>query len=173
MGKFLIFLTLFAVAGCGYTTRGCFYDDERIVIKPVVNKISITSEDRKYSKYTSFPILIENKLTNELVSKFNIDGYLKVVSKGPEAMELSCDVYDYDKEALRYDDDDDVEEQRLRLYVRMKLVSSEGKTLKAKTVVGESSYYLSGPNQESESSAQVDLIDDTARRILEAVVEEW
>ena len=120
--------------------------------------------------------MIENRLTNELVSKFNIDGHLKVVNQeGPNTLKLTCSVDSYSKEALSYvdEDDDNVEEQRLRLYVGMKLESPDGKVMINQTVVGEAEYFLSGANQKSESSAQDDLIDDTARRLSEAVLESW
>ena len=169
----LLVLLLLIVVGCGYTTRGFVYTENTIIIEPVINKIDITSEDRKFSNYASFPILIENRLTNEIISKFNIEGNLKVVSEDPKALNLACTVHNYDKETLRYDETDEVSEQRLRLHVRIKLTSGDGKVLKNKNVIGETTYYLTGANQESESSAQVDLIDDTARRICEAVTEEW
>ena len=172
MKNFLVLLLLIVV-GCGYTTRGFIYAEDTIIIEPVINKIDITSEDRKFSNYASFPILIENRLTNELISKFNIEGNLKVVNEDPKALNLACTVHNYDKETLRYDESDEVSEQRLRLHVRIELKSGDGEVLKNKNVIGETTYYLSGANQESESSAQVDLIDDTARRICEAVTEEW
>lgn len=171
--KSFFVLLLLIVVGCGYTTRGFIYTEDTIIIKPVINKIDITSESRKYSDYTSFPILIENRLTNEIVSKFNIEGNLKVVSQDPNALKLVCTVNDYSRETLRYADNDEVDEQRLHLHVHMKLTSGEGKVLKSKNVTGKTTYYLTGANQKSESAAQSDLIDDTARRICEAVTEEW
>jgi len=180
MKNFLVLL-LFIVVGCGYTTRGFVYTEDTIIIKPVINKIDITSESRKYSDYTSFPILIENRLTNEIISKFNIEGNLKVVGEDPRALKLTCTVENYDKETLRYTESDEVNERRLRLSVHMKLTSGEGKVLQDKRVVGESTYYPAGTTgndigtivRTTESAAQVDLIDDTARRICEAVTEEW
>lgn len=172
MKKFLVLL-LFIVVGCGYTTRGFVYVENTIIIKPVINKIDITSGSRKYSDYTSFPILIENRLTNEIVTKFNIDGNLKVVSEDPNALKLVCTVNDYSRDTLRYTDSDAVSEQRLRLHVHIKLTSGDGKVLNEKNVVGETEYYLTGANSKSESAAQLDLINDTARRITEAVTEEW
>ena len=171
--KNVLVLLLLIVVGCGYTIRGFVYDENTIIIKPVINKINITSESRKYSDYTSFPILIENRLTNEIVSQFNIDGNLKVVSEDPNALKLVSTVKDYSRETLRYTDSDAVSEQRLRLHAHIKLTSGDGKVLKDKSVVGETTYYLTGANQKSESAAQVDLINDTARRICEAVTEEW
>lgn len=157
--------------GCGYTTRGFIYQTSKILIEPIVNKIDITSEDRRYSGYTTYPILIENRLTNEIVNKFNIDGNLKVVNNDNDSLKLICEITDYTKEALRYSKDnrDQVSEQRLRLHVNTKLMDVSGKILKNKTIIGETTYFLSG----SETAAQEDLIKDTARRVLESVVEAW
>lgn len=172
MKNFLVLLLLIIV-GCGYTTRGFIYAEDTIIIKPVINKIDITSESRKYSDYTSFPILIENRLTNEIISKFNIEGNLKVVSEDPNALKLVCTVNNYSSDTLRYTSSDAVSEQRLRLHVHIRLTSGDGKVLKDKNVIGETEYYLIGANKKSESAAQLDLINDTARRISEAVTEEW
>lgn len=179
MKKFLVLL-FFIIIGCGYTTRGFVYTQNTIVIKPVINNINITSENRKYSDYTSFPILIENRLTNEIVSKFNIEGNLKVVSEDPKALNLVCTVNDYSRDTLRYNNADEVDEQRLRLNTHIKLTDGDGKVLQDKNVSGEATYYLdsipddnNGIVRTSESAAQLDLIDDTARRICEAVTEEW
>lgn len=169
----LVFLLFTLVCGCGYTTRGFIYQDERIFITPVVNKIDITSESRRYSGYTTYPILLENKLTNEIVNEFNIRSNLKVVSSQTDVLKLSCAIDRYERKALRYTDSDDIKEQRLRLYVRMKLTDPEEAVLKDKKIVGETTFFLIGPNRKSESSAQQDLIKDTARRIVEAITEEW
>jgi len=173
MKKSLILSLFFLIIGCGYSTRGVIYDESSIIIVPATNKIDITSESRKYSGYFSFPALIENKLTNELTNKFNIDGNLKVVSQDPQALKLECEVTDYKKETLRYTDSDEVKEQRLRLYVNIKLTDPQGEVLRHQQVMGETDYFLTGSGSRSESAAQTDLIDDTARRILEAVVEAW
>ena len=173
MFKLFVLFILVAMSSCGYTTRGTIYKEKTIVITPAVNKIDVTLENRDTAGYANFPLLLENRLTNTLVSKFNIDGNLKVVSQDPRALNLTCAIVNYEKEALRYTSAADVEEQRLRLYVEMKLTSPEGKILVEKTAVGETSYFLSGPSQKSETAAQADLVEDTARRIYEAVIQQW
>jgi outer membrane lipopolysaccharide assembly protein LptE/RlpB len=173
MNRCLIFPLIFLIAGCGYTTRGFTYKEDTIIVEPVANKIDVTAKHRKTSGFVNYPVLIDNRLTNELVNHFNIDGSLKVVSQDPEALRLSCEVTNYTKETLRYTASDEVREQRLRLHVRMKLLDSEGQVLKQKNVVGQSTYFLSGPRRRTESAAQNDLIQDTARRISEAVIEAW
>ncbi len=168
---FLVFLL--AIGGCGYSASGYKYKEDKIRIQPVANKINITSESRKYSGYTAYPVLIEDRLTNKLVSRFNLESNLTVVSQSKDALKLECQVTGYKRQTLRYTDSDDPEEQRLRLYVKMKLTDSEGDLLQEKNITGQTSFFLTGSNSKSEAAAQIDLIDDTARRITEAVVEAW
>ena len=59
MNKILLLSLFFIISGCGYTTSGCLYSGRKIIIEPVVNKITITSENREYANYDTFPILIE------------------------------------------------------------------------------------------------------------------
>jgi len=172
MNKSLV-LFFVLLSGCGYTTRGFIQTEKNIVITPVINNIKITPEGRRYSNFTTYPILIEKRLTNVLVNKFNIDGHLRVSENKADALKLSCVINDYKRETTRYTNTDDVEEQKLRLTVHMKLINYKDEVIKEKDVVGETSYFLSGLNSISESSAQDKLIDDTTRRIVEAVIEEW
>lgn len=173
MRKVAVLALVCILAGCGYTSRGFLYESKTIIVEPIINKIDITAETRQYSGYTVFPILIENRLLNEIISQFNINSGLKVVTDDPQALSLSCVVQSYDKQAMRYTDADDVTEQRLRLHVFVTLKDPQAKVLISKTVVGQADFFLSGPNKKSEEAAQRDLITDTARRIVEAVVEEW
>lgn len=170
----LVVFCLFFSAGCGYVTSGFNYKESEIFIKPIANEINIVSEGRKYSGYNSFPRLLEKRLTSVVVEKFNNDGHLRPVSvSGEEALELYCSIKKYDKNTLRYADNDEVKEQRLTLEVEARLMSFAGEVLKQRIIVGESSFFLSGPRRKSEEAAQTDLIDDTAKRIVEMVIEEW
>lgn len=161
------------LAGCGYTTRGFVATENTIIIEPVINTIEVTSQHSQTSGFINYPVLIENKLTSALVSRFNIDGNLKVVNKSQDSLSLNCTVVDYEKETLRFSVSDDVREQRLRLTVKMKLLDSKGELVRSRQIVGQTTYFLSGPHRKTESAAWQDLIDDTSRRILEAVVEAW
>ncbi len=173
MRKYLILLAFFLIGGCGYAVGGFRYDGEKIVVSPTINKIDITAESRKYSTYQSYPVLLEDELTNAIIRQFNIDGHLKVVSSDPQALNLKCFIVEYRKSTLRYTDDDDPEEQRLRLIVTMQLISPTGDVLEERKIQGETEYFLIGRYKTSEETAQRDLVDDAARRIVEAVVEKW
>lgn len=173
MFRSLIVIWLCFLAACGYSTRGFIYKERRIVISPLLNRIDIASTGRRTSGYANFPVLIENRLTSRIINKFNIDGGLKVVNQAQGALELGGEVLSYEKQALRYTDNDDIKEQRLRLTVHVKITDSLGEILQDKNIVGEASFFLTGPNVRSETVAQEDLINDTARRISELVLEAW
>lgn len=172
------FLLVFVIAvlglnGCAYTTQGFMWAGETIDIIPVMNKVNITSEQRIYNNYTSFPVLFEKKLTNVLISKFNTNGRLKVVAGAKDALKLTCVITKYWKDGLRYTDVDDIKEQKLRMVVKATLTGKQAEVLRESEITGEAAYYLCGPNSKTEAAAQADLIDDTARRILEFVVDAW
>lgn len=143
------------------------------MIAPAINKINITSEDGSYSNYQSFPILLEKRFTNALINRFNLDGHLKVVSETTDALKLECTLTDYTKEAVRFTDSDDVKEHKLHLIVHMKLTNPKGELIKDMAVEGQSSFFLSGSRRKTETVAQNELIEDAARRVLEAILEEW
>jgi len=166
----IIVLCLFC--GCGYTTR-VGLNQGSLYLRPVVNAIEITAEDRAYSGYTSFPMLIEKKLTNSLADKIQIRGAYSLAADPEEALSLDCRIYDFKKEGLRYTDSDDVTEQRLRLYVHVSLFGQDDQPVKERKVVGETTYFLSGAYAVSESQAFTDLVEDTARRVVDAISEEW
>ncbi len=168
-----VVILCFILAGCGYTTRGFVYSGEKIYISPIVNKVNITGEDRAYSSYVSYPILLEKRLTNSLINKFNIDSSLKVSNSKKDSLLLECEIKNYIKDPLRYADDDRITEQRLRLVVHFILRNKDGEVLRESDIVGETTYFLSGGFAKDEDSAQLDLINDTARRIVETVVEKW
>jgi outer membrane lipopolysaccharide assembly protein LptE/RlpB len=168
-----VLLAITLLAGCGYSVHSITFDEKAIFIKSVTNEIKIATEGNKYENRKTYPRLIENELTSALVAGFNTDGQLKVVNYETGALKLACVVKDYRKDTLRSTTTNDVIEQRIQLEVSMKLFDSNGKVIKDKEVVGETTYFLSGANQKTEVAAQGDLVDDTARRVTEAVVENW
>lgn len=174
MRRFIIFFTIFLFSSCGYGTHSVFYSEKKINVLPVKNKINVAVEERRLSDFRTFPLLIEKRLTNSIVRKFNIDGYLKVINKNEgDSLTLVCTIVDYRKESLRYTGSEDIEEQRLRLYVDLVLKDKDDKVIKNTQIVGETTFFLTGSRAKTETAAWDDLIDDTSRRITEAVLEQW
>jgi hypothetical protein len=170
--KKLFFIISIFLLGCGYTTTA-FIGGGRIYIKPIVNEIAVTKEERAYSEYRTYPILLEKKLTNKLIDEFNTKTRFEVTPDFTNSNRLECRIVDFRREALRYDDADEVTEKRLRLYVTLRYYDSENNLLKDKEIIGETTYRLTGSYKKSESEAQDVLLEDTARRIVEAIAEDW
>ncbi|MBN2483603.1 MAG: hypothetical protein JXD21_05320 [Candidatus Omnitrophica bacterium] len=170
--KKIFFGLLIVTLGCGYTTKA-FRGTGSIYVKPVQNNIRITQETRAYSSYQTYPILIEKKLTNAIVDEFRLRSNYTITSESSQSYTLECSIISYTQNALQYSDSDDVTERRLRLHVKMRYLGPQGELLKERTVVGEATYYLQGLYAKSESEAFEDLIDDTSRRIVESIADDW
>jgi len=173
--KILIFLVIFVFAGCGYTTRGFLNPEyKRIYVEPVKNKIDITNETAEYNSYRSYPPLIENDFTRNLISRFNLDGNLKTTNdKDKSQLDISCEITDFLREVVRSDDNDNVEAYRLKIFYRFYLYDSQGKLLKEVNLSTDKDYSLVGIYAKSEAKAISELLDDAARRVVESIVEEW
>lgn len=172
--KINIYLLLLLFAGCGYTTRG-FLDAsyKTIFVKPVVNEVSITDEMQEDTEYRSVPPLIENRFTNALLDRFNLDGNLKASDEYSADLILSCRIIDYSRDAIRFDDSEDVEEQRLRIDYAFTLADRSGNAVKEKTLVAYEEYAQSGSSASTEEAALSVLLDDAARRLVEDIIESW
>lgn len=168
---FIIGLVFTFISGCGYTTRGSLDPAYKtIYVKPVVDKIEVTGETQEYSQFRSVPPLLDNSFTSALISRFNMDGNLKPIDKKTSDLVLETSITDYVRGGLRYDEDDDVEEYRLKLYFEYKLFDSEGELIRNGDLVADTEYNF---NTESESSAISELLDDAARRLVEHIIEAW
>jgi len=166
----LFFLCVFAI-NCGYTTRSVFIEQYRTVyVAPFENLIDFTAENRS-SFY--FP-LIEIKTRNQVMDRFLFDGNLRVAEPETADLIIRGALKDYTRGALRYTDDDDVQEYRVQVYANVTLEENRtGKVLWKKRVVGESTYFVSGSLAGTESTAVDAAIVDLARRIVENVIEYW
>ncbi len=172
--SFLAFAVSFLLAGCGYTTRGFLNPKYRtIYVAPVENKINITKETEEYSKYRSFPALIEDNFTSKIISRFNLDGNLRTTNEQSADLILKCVINDFVRDAIDYDDNDQVQKYRLKLNFTYTLLDSQGRVIKTRTITADENYNLTGAYAKSEDSALLDLLDDAGRRIVESIVERW
>ncbi len=168
--KKILFVSFIFLLGCGYTFG--VFTDKKVYVKPVVNVIKVSTSKRPYPEYTRYPILLEKLLTNQIVEELNKRG-ATVFKEFQESNILECTIYDYRQEALRYTDNDEVKEERLRLYVKVKYFSPQKELIKEKDIVGQTTYFLSGPYAKSEAQAWEDLVEDTAQRIVESILQDW
>ena len=170
----IYFLLVVSILGCGYTTRGFLNPDYKsIFVKPVLNKLTFTKETQEYRDFRSIPPLLEDSFTKALISRFNLDGNLRVDREETADLILETEITDFLRETLRYTDQDRVQEYRLKIYFTYKLYDKNNNLIRKKSLVSDTTYTLEGKFAESEDSAISDLLDDAARRIVEDIVEEW
>lgn len=169
-----------SLAGCGYATHTTAYKKAtKIFIKPFENKVDLNIE-REYSDrnpYRLYRAGMETKITDAIINRFLVDGYLKVVSRQDDAdLILSGALTNYDKQPLRFDQrSENVDEYRANIIVDMSLENvPKGKTAWAeKEFVGFFEYNQTGPNSVSEDTAITNAIADLAKRVVERTVEDW
>ena len=180
IGSLFISLCLVAAAGCGYSTHSLSYKKAtRIFIQPFENKVdlNINTEYSDQNPYKLYRPGIETKITDAVISKFMVDGYLKVVSREDEAdLILKGALLNFDKQPLRYDQrSESVLEYRANIIVDISLEDvAESKTIwSEKGFVGFFEYNQSGANSASEDTAINEAIADLAKRVVERTVEDW
>ena len=111
-----VVLLLGVLAGCGYSTRSALPARlKTIYVQPFPNKIDFTSGG---SRNVYFPLL-EVKARDAVINRFLFDGNLRVAEEGRADMVLSGELVSYQRDALRYTDDDDVQEYRVQIIMNL------------------------------------------------------
>lgn len=168
----VLLLGSLSVSSCGYTTSSSLASHlQTIHISAFSNNISYASENADRTLYIP---LIEVDIQKAIADQFLFDGNLKIGGGGSDLV-LKGELMNYDRRALRYTDDDDVEEYRIYLYVNLELTDTEsGEVVWSEAnFVGEATYFISGSLAKSEDEAIEEAISDLARRVVERTVEDW
>ncbi len=181
MKKFLLLSALYLLLstfllGCGYTTGSLLPPSiKTIYVKTFTNKIDITAEVSETSRYKTYAPLLEVDITKEIIDRFIYDGNLRVVKKENADLMLTGELIDYNRQALRYDTDDEVEERRLSLVVSLVLhdLRKDEIMWKEESFIGDSTYFTTGSLAKTEDTALDEAIEDLARRIVERTIEWW
>ena len=175
MKKILSLLILAGVAftnGCGYTTNSTLPGNlKTIYIDRLVNEVSYTSSG---SRDVYFPLL-EVDARNAIIDRFQFDGNLTLTDTDNADLVLKGKLIDYERQGLRFSDDDTVEEYRIYVVVSLEMWDMSKGELKwsEPRFVGEATYFISGPEATSEESAVQEALKDLARRVVERTVEDW
>jgi len=161
--------------GCGYTTRSLISSKYKtIYIDHFVNKIDIAKETESIRRYKLYRPLIEQDIRKKVIDRFNLDGNLRVAGEADADLILRCAVLDFRRDALRYIENDEVEEYRISITAQIELQDKDKNVLiKETNIIGDTTYFLSGPHAKAEPLAIDEAIEDLARRIVERVIEEW
>ncbi len=165
-----IVLALLVLPACGYSTRSSLPAHiKKVAVLPFVNKIDFQS-----GKPSAYVPLLEVKAHDALVNQFLFDGNLRIVDEKAGDLVLKSELIAFDRSALRYTDNNDVQEYRIAVTVRLTMSDSTGQMLwEEPSFTGEASYFLTGVNATSEAGAVEKAIEDLAKRIVERTVEDW
>lgn len=173
----ILFLILgITLIGCGYSTHSLAMKNHKtIYIEPFVNKIDLTNENSEYRKLVTYYPVLEIKITQGVTDRFIFDGTFKVAKKEDADLVLRGELLGYTRDALRYKDNEEVQEYRLTLMVNLSLWE-KGKNeplWQEANFKGDATYFTSGSNARTEEQAIADLITDFSRRVIERIVEPW
>ncbi len=171
MKKISFFLTALLLTGCGYTLRGREHVPYDTVFVPVFDsEITIHEDAPGVRLYFSG---LEVELEEILKRRFRHDGGMLAVSR-PEVADIVLEgaILSYEREALRYARDESVEEYRLRVRARVKLIQDE-ELVWDEEIRGETTYLTVGAHAVTELAAVREALEDLSRRIVDRIVEDW
>jgi outer membrane lipopolysaccharide assembly protein LptE/RlpB len=163
---FLYLSLLFSLVlsgGCGYTTRA--YN-----LPPRIKTVYVDT----FANQSDQPN-IENELRIRLSSEFQDEGHMNITSKNKADAVLTGKVISYSRQAVRFLNDETIQEYRLTISVDFEFADAQtGEVIvSAENFSGDTSYFITGANSKSESTARTDAINELSRRILNKIVTLW
>lgn len=167
-----LFSLLLCISGCGYTTSSTLPSNIRTVyVGPFQNKIDFAQENRR----NLYVPLIEVDARNAVIDQFLFDGHLKITDEDAADMILVGKLIGYERSALRFTDNDDVQEYRVHIICSFEMTNASTGEIEwtESSFVGEDTYFALGSQAEPEESAVKGAIKDLAKRIVERTIENW
>lgn len=158
--------------GCGYTTKSTLPKSIRTIhIEPFKNNIDFTADTNR----NIYLPLLEVKARNAVIDRFLSDGNLDIAESQNADLILKGELRHYQRSALRYTNDDDVQEYRVQITVSLELFNTQTQEVSwtERGFVGEATYFVTGPSASTEESAVDAAIVDLSKRIVERTVEDW
>ena len=168
----IVLLSIFLFSGCGYSTRSVNLGKARtIYIEPFKNKIIYGTD---LSRNTYLPLL-ENKITNAITDRFLFDGNLRIGKKDKADLILQGELINFQRDALRYTENNDVQEYRITITISMTLWDNVNQKpmWSESSFSGDTTYFTTGSLARSENAALEDALTDLARRVVERAIENW
>jgi len=171
----MILAAAFFLSGCGYTTKSLLPPEfKTIYVENFTNKIKVTAESSDERMYRGYKPGMEVDVSRAIRDKYLFDGNLRVADSRNADLILSGDLVDFRNEALRYDNNNNVLEYRVRMVVSLVLQTRDGQVRwKEDNFAGESLYTTTGSLAKSETVAIREAEEDLARRVVERTIEEW
>ena len=160
------------LSSCGYTTKSTLPSNIKTIrVEPFKNSINYTSGTGR----NVYLPLLEVDAHNAVIQRFLSDGNLKIAKLHDADLVLNGELKKYERVALRYTNDDDVQEYRVYVVVSFELTNTQSGELSwsEPNFVGEATYFVTGPTATSEEVAVHLALLDLARRIVERTIEDW
>ncbi len=175
-GLLLASFLVIGLSGCGYTTHSLLPPHiKRIYVENFKNAIDITGETSEREVYKAYRPRLELDVTKAVIDKFIFDGNLRISRAEDTDVILTGELVDFKREALRYDEADNIEQYRIVILVSIKLKDiKENKILwQFDRFAGSYEYYTTGSQAKTEATAINEAIDDLTHRIVEQTIEIW
>ncbi len=169
-------LFLGCIAGCGYTTRSLIADKySTIYVDNFINKIDITREGDAEMRYKIYKPTLEVDITRAIIDRLIFDGNLKPVKIGDADLTLKGELVAFDRDPLKYTNNDEVAEYRINVRINMVLKDNKAdkELWRENNFTGSKAYFTTGPYAQSDDSAVHEAVVDLGRRVVERIVEEW
>lgn len=167
---------LFQLTGCGYTQKSLLPENiKSIHVAPVKNTIDLSAEISDKDRFRVYRPGVEVELTNAIINRFIFDGNLRVEKEGHADAVLEAKLVDYRRDPLRYSDADDVQEYRLSVAIDATVYEANTRKVIWREVrlIGDTTFFLSGPRAVSEDEAAQKAVQDVARRVVDKTIEVW
>jgi hypothetical protein len=146
-----------------------------VYVKPFENKIDVTRLPTNDYRFPIYRHNMEVDLTNAVIDRYQFTGLMRPVRMEQADARLEGELVQFRRDALRYNADRQVEEWRLNIVVNLRFYDLEQNVLlwEAENLTGDTTYFATGIQAESEAAALDRAIEDLARRIVERSVEDW
>ena len=164
-----VLASLCFVFGCGYTQHAHLPNDIKTIAIPTF-KNEIPPQDQ----FAYHPGL-ETELTSAVRDRFIFDGNLKVVEPSKADAVLEGAIISYQQEGLRFDRLESVEEYRLFLVVKFKLIDQRTKKvlIDEPNFSGRAEFFVSRSPSSTRRASANSATFDLARSLVDRIVEEW
>ena len=168
----LIAFLIMTSSGCGYTTGSLLPSNYRtLFVEPFNNKVDFVNENVR----GLYVPLLETRVRTAVIERFQLDGHLRLDNNGKSDLILKGSLVGFERDDLRTDQNQNVQEYRLRIIVSLSMIdNATGDVFWSEpSFIGEATYFTTGPQAKSESAALEDALTDLSRRVVERTIENW
>jgi len=146
-----------------------------IYVDEVKNTMNTAADANDYAHYRSVPPGLEKELRAEIISRLQTEGYLKIVnSKEAADVVLVAEITDYLREAVSIRDEHQIDDYRLVMGVNATFYKGTSTRVITMTSFStDSTYDLRGGLVRDGTTALQFLLSKTARKIADALLDQW